>query len=85
MKFKKGDIVVCIKLDDVNHLTIGQKYEIYDSIEMNDMTVIQIIRLDGILNGVYFGSELLGFYSDNNFVKVEEYRNQKIQKIFDND
>jgi hypothetical protein len=85
MKFKKGDIVVCIKLDDSNRLTIGQKYEIYDSIEMNDMTVIQIIRLDGILNGVYFGSELLGFYSDNNFVKVEEYRNQKIQKIFDND
>jgi len=85
MKFKKGDIVVCIKLDDSNRLTIGQKYEIYDSIEMNDMTVIQIIRLDGILNGEYLGPELLGFYSDNNFIKVEEYRNQRIKKILDND
>lgn len=79
MGFNKGDIVVCIKLDDYGHLEIGKKYEIYDSIEMTDHHVIQIAKLRDYNNG-----QGLGFYSTNNFISVDEWRKNKISDIFDN-
>jgi hypothetical protein len=75
MGFNKGDIVVCIKLDDYGHLEIGKKYEIYDSIEMTDQHVIQIVD--------YNSGKSLGFYSMNNFTQIDEWRDEKIKKILE--
>lgn len=79
MSFSKGDIVICIKLDDSCHLELGQKYEIYDSIEMSDQHIIQIVKLEK-----YGSGKGLGFYSTNNFISVDEWRKSKISDIFNN-
>lgn len=70
MGFNKGDIVVCIKLDDSGHLELNQRYEIYDSIEMSDQHIVQISKL--------------GFYSSDNFIPLIEWRKNKISHILNN-
>lgn len=78
MGFNKGDIVVCTKLDDAGHLELDKKYEIYESIEMSEQHVIQIVKLEQYNNG-----KGLGFYSTDNFIPINEWRENKINRIIE--
>ena len=79
MRFDKGDIVVCVKLDDSGHLELNQRYQIYESIEMSEQHVIQIVKLEH-----YHSGKGLGFYSTDNFIPINEWRQKKINEILNN-
>jgi len=78
MRYKKGDIVICVtnKMYGMTYLLeVGEQYQIDDCIEMSEKNLVSVTNIKN--------NKDIGVFDDKHFIPLDIWREFQLRKVLD--
>jgi hypothetical protein len=78
MRYKKGDIVICVtnKMYGMTYLLeVGEQYQIDDCIEMSEKNLVSVTNIKN--------NKDIGVFDDKHFMPLDIWREFQLRKVLD--
>jgi hypothetical protein len=78
MRYKKGDIVICVtnKMYGMTYLLeVGEQYQIDDCIEMSEKNLVSVTNIKN--------NKEIGLFDDKHFMPLDIWREFQLRKVLD--